>query len=129
MVDPEPGPEADADDAPERPAPPAREEIRIVEFAAKQRSKGCSICGRSGDPYIEIEVDGVLEYTCRECYEGPRARPDAFCRSCGAALRPGDNFCGRCGAPTPVRCDGCDSEVDEEDRFCGKCGRRLGPVL
>ena len=107
---------------PETPTPPPKPEIRIREYGARPR--GCSVCGKEKPPHIEIEVDGILEYTCRECYEGQVIEIVA-CRSCGAAMEPGDHFCGKCGTPRLLSCPSCGVQVDEEDRFCGKCGARV----
>jgi ribosomal protein L40E len=115
----EPGP-----DPPEPPgpqAPPARPEIKIRDLT---RQRFCSMCGKEKAPHVEIEVDGVLEYTCRECYEG-QVIELTMCRSCGSALEAGDNFCGKCGSPRAVACASCGAAVDEEDRFCGKCGAKV----
>ncbi len=120
-MDPEdeaPGPPPESPE----PAAPPRPELRIRDLTARPR--GCSVCGKSKPAYIEIEVDGVPEYTCQECYEGQVIELTA-CRKCGTALEGGDNFCGKCGTPRLLRCSSCGSELDEEDRFCGKCGTRL----
>ena len=82
------------------------------------------MCGKEKTPYIEIEVDGVLEYTCKECYEGQVIELTA-CRTCGAALEPGDAFCGKCGTSRALKCPACGTQANEGDRFCGKCGTTL----
>ncbi len=111
---------------PEPPAvavPPPRPELRIRDLGTRPR--GCSVCGKEKKPYVEIEVDGVLEYTCQECYEG-QVIELAACRGCGGALEPGDAFCGRCGTARLANCPSCGTALAEEDRFCGKCGARIG---
>lgn len=115
----------DAEDAapePSEPAGPPKAELRIRDLGARPR--GCSVCGQPKTPYVEVEVDGVLEYTCKECYEGDVIEL-AACRKCGAALESGDHFCGKCGTPRVLTCPSCAAEVDEEDRYCGKCGTKL----
>lgn len=117
-------PEDEAREPPPEPteASPPRPTLKIRDLT--DRPGGCSVCGKPKPRYIEIEVDGVLEYTCRECYEG-QVIELAACRKCGAAIEAPDNFCGKCGTPRAVKCPSCGSEVDEEDRFCGKCGTKL----
>ena len=120
-------PEEPEDDVPpvEPPAPPAappKPELRIRDLGTRPR--GCNVCGKAKPPHIEIEVDGVLEYTCKECYEG-QVIELAACRSCGAAMESADHFCGKCGTPRIAKCSSCGAEVGEEDVFCGKCGTKL----
>ena len=114
---------------PPPPAPPPRPELRIVEAERKRRGKACVVCGRSKPAYVEIEIDGVVEYTCRDCYElqsqGLSSEVAEFCTNCSATLLKGDHFCGRCGTPASVRCPKCGARPDEEDAFCGKCGAPL----
>ena len=107
---------------PSEPVPPPKAEIKIRDLGVRPRA--CAVCGKAKAPYIEIEVDGVLEFTCKECYEGQVIELTA-CRSCGAALEAADNFCGKCGVPRVLKCPACGAEVEEEDRFCGKCGGKI----
>ncbi|TLZ52093.1 MAG: zinc ribbon domain-containing protein [Methanobacteriota archaeon] len=107
---------------PEAPVPPPKPEIRIRDLGTRPR--GCSVCGKAKVPYVEIEVDGLLEYTCQDCYEG-QVIELAACRQCGAALEAGDAFCGKCGAPRQMKCATCGAAVSDEDRFCGKCGTKV----
>ena len=121
MDDEEPG-EFPEPPQPTPPAAPPKPEIRIRDLGSRPR--GCSVCGQPKPPFIEIEVDGVPEYTCRECYEGQVIVLTA-CRSCGGALEAADNFCGKCGTPRVAKCASCGTDLDEEDRFCGKCGAKV----
>jgi hypothetical protein len=111
------------------PAPPPKAEIKIVDASSKRRGKACVVCGRPKPPYVEVDVDGVGEYTCQDCYElqaqGLSAEVAAYCVTCGAALLAGDHFCGRCGTPAALRCPKCGARPQEEDAFCGKCGAAL----
>ena len=113
-------------------APPPKAEIKIVDAATKRRGKACVVCGRPQPPYVEVDVDGLVEYTCRDCYElqaqGISPEVAAFCVKCGTALLKGDHFCGRCGTPAMSRCPKCGARPEEEDTFCGKCGAALGPA-
>lgn len=106
---------------PAEPAAPPRPDIKIRDLT---RHRNCSVCGKVKTPYIEIEVDGVLEYTCQECYEG-QVIEIAACRACGGALEAADRFCGKCGTQRLSACPACAKEVSEGDRFCGKCGAKL----
>ncbi|TLZ64760.1 MAG: zinc ribbon domain-containing protein [Methanobacteriota archaeon] len=110
-------------------APPPKQEIKIVDASTKRRGKACVVCGRPKAPYIEVDVDGVVEYTCQDCYElqaqGLSGEVTAYCVTCGAALLKGDHFCGRCGTPAALRCPKCGARPEEEDAFCGKCGAAL----
>ena len=107
---------------PTTPIPPPKPELRIRDLGTRPR--GCSVCGQAKPAHVEIEVDGVLEYTCKECYEGQTIEL-AACRSCGSALEPGDQFCGKCGGPRAFACPSCGADVGEEDRFCGRCGAKI----
>ena len=107
---------------PETPVPPPKPELKIRDLGTRHR--GCSVCGKAKLPYVEIEVDGVLEYTCKECYEGQVIELTA-CRTCGAALEASDAFCGKCGRPRQSACPSCRADLGEEDRFCGKCGTKI----
>ncbi len=118
----EPDPDVPETPPPAAPAPPPKPEIRIRDLGARPR--GCSVCGEVKEPFIEIEVDGVLEYTCQECYEGQVIEITA-CRSCGAAMEPADAFCGKCGTPRRMTCPSCGAAAGDDDRFCGKCGTKL----
>ena len=115
------GPELPRPPEPEAPAAPTRPDIKIRDLT---RQRNCSVCGKEKAPYIEIEVDGVLEYTCRECYEG-QVIELAMCRSCGGALEAADRFCGKCGTARAIACAACGADVRGEDGFCGKCGSRI----
>jgi len=115
------GEEPDVPPPPTAPAAPPRPDIKIRDLT---RQRNCAVCGKEKTPYIEIEVDGVLEYTCQACYEG-QVIEIAACRACGAALEAADKFCGKCGAPRAVTCASCGADVADEDRFCGKCGAKV----
>jgi len=115
------GEEPDVSPPPPPPAAPPRPDIKIRDLT---RQRNCAVCGKEKTPYIEIEVDGVLEYTCQACYEG-QVIEIAACRACGAALEAADKFCGKCGAPRAVTCASCGADVADEDRFCGKCGAKV----
>lgn len=114
---------------PAPPGPPPRADIKIVDASVRRRGKTCVVCGRARPAYIEVEIDGVVEFTCRDCYElqaqGLSGEVTQFCTKCGSALLKGDNFCGRCGTPASLRCAACGARPDEEDAFCGKCGATL----
>jgi len=110
------------DDGPEAPPTPPKPELKIRDLGF--RPSGCSVCGAPKPPHIEIEVDGVLEYTCKECYEGQVVEL-AACRSCGAALEAADAFCGKCGTARLLQCPSCGAEAGDGDVFCGKCGAKV----
>jgi len=116
-------PENPADAPPEPPgpadAPPQKPELRIRDLGFRPR--GCNVCGEPKPPYVEIDMDGVPEYTCKECYERQFIEITA-CRKCGAAMEAADAFCGKCGSPRTAKCPSCGAEAGEDDRFCGKCG-------
>ena len=114
---------------PAAPGPPPRAELRIVDASVKKRGKACVVCGRAKPPHIEVGIDGVVEYTCRDCYElqsqGISPEITAYCVTCGTALLKGDHFCGKCGNPAALSCPKCGARPEEEDAFCGKCGASL----
>ena len=125
----EPEDEVQVPRPPPPPAPPPRPEIKIVDAAVRRRGKACIVCGRPRPAYIEVEIDGTMEYTCRDCYElqsqGLSPEVAEYCTKCGTALLKGDHFCGRCGMPAALRCPRCGARPEEEDAFCGKCGAPL----
>src|SRR5215218_9803480 len=49
----------------------------------------------------------------------------ATCSSCGAANRPGQRFCGDCGAALSQTCVSCGASSAPGQRFCGDCGAPL----
>ena len=51
------------------------------------------------------------------------------CAACGALAKPGDRFCGVCGAailPIPTECAHCGADLREGARFCRRCGKAVG---
>ncbi len=50
---------------------------------------------------------------------------NVYCTGCGSALKPDDDFCGKCGRPVANRCPHCDAAVGAGDAFCIRCGTRL----
>lgn len=53
--------------------------------------------------------------------------PPPSCDSCGALLRPGDDFCRQCGAKAelPQACPSCGTPRAGADGFCRRCGARF----
>src|SRR5829696_1975351 len=49
----------------------------------------------------------------------------ATCSSCGAGNRPGQRFCGDCGAALSQTCPSCGASSAPGQRFCGDCGAAL----
>lgn len=52
--------------------------------------------------------------------------------TCGAEIRPGTRFCGKCGRPVAnegLRCPHCSSTLTPGAGFCGKCGTRISPAI
>ena len=115
--------------APEVPIAPPKPELQIIDYSTKRINPYCTVCGLEKVRYLEVEVKGVIEYTCKDCYRksksAPVVPPTATCRKCGTPMRIGDNFCGKCGNPAVLKCPACNNEVEEEDRFCAKCGAKL----
>jgi hypothetical protein len=117
--------------------------------AETQELMACSVCGVTKAPYICIDINGVTEATCEECYNRsmgkiaePKVQPpppppppeiiqkekeQAFCPNCGAKVKAEDVFCGKCGKPVKeeLKCVGCGTKVEPGDVFCRKCGARL----
>lgn len=51
---------------------------------------------------------------------------NAFCKNCGAPLRPGNRFCENCGAKNaPEFCPNCGEKLEEGGVFCGNCGAKV----
>jgi len=48
------------------------------------------------------------------------------CRSCGAELIAGKQFCHACGEPVRPSCASCGADLDGEFRFCPDCGAPVG---
>lgn len=53
--------------------------------------------------------------------------PGSVCSSCGAALKPDDAFCRKCGTPVVTKCPTCGNQLLADDAFCRKCGTRIAP--
>lgn len=125
MADEEPFPLEE----PEEPEPkPPREEIKIIdvsEVAGAGKDRVCKVCGKLKPVFIEIESGGKVEYTCEECFKTDVADIGKKCRECGAPLKVGDAFCGKCGKPTQRKCSGCGAVLRDDDMFCGRCGTKL----
>lgn len=51
------------------------------------------------------------------------------CQNCGAVLKGGETFCGRCGflVDAPFECRDCRTRIGAEDRYCTGCGRLVRP--
>lgn len=108
------------------PPPPERADLMIIEAGAS-REQRCADCGRRTALWKAAHRHGMSVILCEACAAKAMAPPadEAVCPSCGALLRPGDRFCGRCGTRIEYACPTCDGGVDAEDVFCGKCGTRL----
>ena len=128
----EESPEETPEKPPEVQVPPPKPELQIIDFSRKRINPYCIVCGMEKDRYLEVETNGVIEYTCKSCYAKSHLVPVSptaiSCGSCGAPMAVGDNFCGKCGVPAILRCVACNNEVDEEDRFCAKYGAKLFPA-
>jgi len=106
----------------EKPFEP-REELKIKDFSVY---KPCSICSENKVSYIELEVDGKIESTCKECYEGiSTPKPKVSCPSCASECEGDDNFCWRCGERLCLICPTCGEKSDIGDKFCRQCGSKL----
>jgi len=46
------------------------------------------------------------------------------CANCQAIVKPGQRFCGQCGAPMPRAC-ACGEPLREGAQFCSGCGRKV----
>ncbi|WP_076944423.1 zinc ribbon domain-containing protein [Angelakisella massiliensis] len=52
--------------------------------------------------------------------------PRSTCPGCHGSIRPGDKFCGDCGAPLrETTCPSCGYHVRPGKKFCAKCGKNL----
>ena len=114
---------------PEVSVAPPKPELQIIDYSSVKINPYCSVCGLEKERYLEVQVRGTIEYTCKDCSRKSRGAPTiplaATCRKCGTPMRLGDNFCGKCGNPAVLKCPACNNEVEEEDRFCAKCGAKL----
>ncbi|MBO6182780.1 MAG: zinc ribbon domain-containing protein [Acidaminococcaceae bacterium] len=56
----------------------------------------------------------------------PEQTANAFCKNCGAPLRPDSRFCENCGAKNaPEFCMNCGAKLEPGAAFCGECGSRV----
>lgn len=65
--------------------------------------------------------------------------PSITCRGCGAELKTGKKFCGKCGAPVPppdhppvqltTICPQCGTALEEGEKFCVNCGAQVPSPL
>ena len=84
-------------------------------------------------PEVAVTVPDNLEV------HHPQVKPLARCAGCQEALRPGDQFCLKCGrvVSAPVqqwpavtrRCGYCNADIPVGDQFCRKCGRSISGNL
>ncbi len=116
-------PSEDAASPPE--GPPERSELSIVEAGAS-RERTCAECGRRTSTWKPVSRKGTSVILCLECAAKPPMEEGGGCPRCGAALREGNRFCGKCGMKIEYACPMCGAVLDAEDAFCGKCGTRLG---
>jgi hypothetical protein len=114
---------------PEEPEPtPPKEEIRIVEMSESGEAtmeKMCKVCQELKPAYVEVESEGVIEYTCKNCFEKDVADTGKSCWSCDTSIKDDDAFCGKCGSPAEKKCSECGEPAKDDDAFCGKCGSKL----
>ena len=72
---------------------------------------------------------GTGRDTTWPCGRGSAARrrpsADMQCGECQADIRPGQAFCGSCGAPLPRSCPSCSAPSEPGANFCGRCGASL----
>ena len=106
---------------------PPKEDIRIIEISESGTAleKVCRVCGQLKPVYVEIESDGVVEHTCKECFEKDVTVPGKACRECEEPVSAEDAFCGKCGTPAERKCEECGALAQDDDAFCGKCGSKL----
>lgn len=75
-----------------------------------------------------LQTNGRAQHVPRSSTTRPRdqnAPAALYCAGCGAALRPDDHFCGKCGTPVNARCLQCGAAVQIGDLFCVSCGTSL----
>ena len=119
----EEGPAEEKEEKEEEKRVEIKEEIRIKDFSAYKR---CVVCGEQKIPYIELEVNGKLECTCRDCYDAQYAqKTDVKCPSCTSFCGEGDNFCWKCGNRLQLICATCGSKGDPGDKYCRQCGGKM----
>ena len=113
-------------DAPVPPPEPAdRPDLFIVEAGASPERR-CAECGKRTSRWKPVRRTDKSSILCEDCAaKAAMSADEGGCPSCGAPLRPGDTFCGKCGARIEYACPTCGASVESEDAFCGKCGTRL----
>ncbi len=104
-------------------APRGRPTLHLVE-ASQIRERKCADCGKVTASWKPVRRKGSAVIVCSECAAKPPLSEDA-CPGCGAALAPGDSFCGKCGTRIEYACPQCGTVLETEDAFCGKCGARV----
>lgn len=110
-------------DVPPESAP--RPELRLIE-ARDARERRCADCGKRTEQWKPVRRKGTVVLLCPECAAKPPP-PDETppCPQCGAVLRTGDTFCGKCGTRIEYACAKCGATLEPDDTFCGRCGARL----
>jgi len=104
--------------------PEAWPELRLME-ASLSGDRKCADCGKRTSQWRPVRRNGLPVILCLEC-AAKNVPPEAeACPECGAPLRHGDSFCGKCGARIEYACPQCGSTLESDDVFCGKCGTRL----
>jgi hypothetical protein len=116
-------PENEVEEAEAEEIVEVKEEIRIKDFSAYKK---CIVCGEMKIPYIELEVNGAFECTCRDCYEKDSSPKVLMkCPSCSTECEGDDHFCWKCGARMQLICPTCGSKGDTGDKYCRQCGGKM----
>ena len=85
----------------------------------------CPSCGIPHHKKCWDENHGCTTALCPGKEENNIVTPEGpKCRVCGAALKEGQKFCGKCGTTVADKniCPNCGTELKEGQKFCHKCG-------
>ncbi len=82
------------------------------------------------DLYRRIaELQEALKRVEQQAAQAKHGADTALCPKCGAENKPGDKFCGGCGASlaggTAAACPSCGAPAKEGVKFCGGCGAKI----
>lgn len=87
---------------------------------------------RAGEADLDEKVEARILAVRRTLWTDQRPQadlPGTACFTCGRPIRPGDLYCGGCGAHLASACPSCGNSVQPSDSYCAGCGVELALAL
>lgn len=98
------------------------------------REERCSVCDQLKPPFIEMEVDNGVEYTCQECFNAQVSGANAATAPVSAQAEENVSSASKeeDAGKIPVKdaktfdeCKHCAKPLEPGDMFCGGCGKSI----